>query len=174
MLFLNVELLAHRILPEGLWRLIPTDIRGVKYLNTGKEPSFSYFWNWNKDFSQISTKIFLMMHLTTQTLLCYVLPLHLVVPWVTIQQTRVLHVRWNIGKYSQHKKDKFIEKQLFMFLCSTLFLPCVCVPVLKAVLESPIFLYRKNHVFLVAYNPLNLCSTFFPPSLTLFSLRHLA
>lgn len=43
MLFLNVEILTHRISSEVLSCLIPTDITGVKYVNTAKDPSLSYF-----------------------------------------------------------------------------------------------------------------------------------
>lgn len=43
MLFLYVEILAHRISSEGLSCLVPTDIRGLKHLNTAREPNASYF-----------------------------------------------------------------------------------------------------------------------------------
>lgn len=54
----------------------------------------------------------------TAVLLCGVLPLHLLVQWLTVPQAAAQSVAPKMKHSQQHKEENVVNKQLFVFLSS--------------------------------------------------------
>lgn len=79
----------------------------------------------------------------TEILLCCVLPLHLVLPWVTVQQTKSFTPKvkyWQVQ--STQERELYEETALFVPLQYPF--PPNYVLVVKAILESFIFPHKKE------------------------------